>query len=110
MSINKNQIRRMCLIDTAIRSMVYPSKQAIMEYVKESMTGDYMSKEICASTIEKDMYFMKMEYDAPIKFKKVSRQGYYYYSDRDFEFWKVFLQHWSLFIDFPSFIKQKIYE
>jgi predicted DNA-binding transcriptional regulator YafY len=37
---------------------------------------------ICDSTIEKDMFAMKMEHDAPIKYSK--RNGGYYYEDPDF--------------------------
>ncbi len=108
MSINKNQLRRICLIDAAIRSIYCPTKQDLLQYVKEAMTGDYMDAGICASTLEKDMVIMRVEYDAPLKFNRST--CCYNYTDPEYEFWKVFLQHWGLFIDFPSFIKQKIYE
>jgi len=49
---------------------------------EEALYGDSSGEHICDSTIEKDMYAMRMEHDAPIKYSK-KHKGYYY-SDPDF--------------------------
>ena len=37
---------------------------------------------ICDSTIEKDLFAMRMDHDAPIKYNK--REGGYFYTEKDF--------------------------
>ena len=39
-------------------------------------------KNICNSTIEKDIFAMRMEHDAPIKYSKIEKG--YYYTDPEF--------------------------
>jgi predicted DNA-binding transcriptional regulator YafY len=79
----KNALIRYRIIDRMLRNKYkpYPSKQQLREACEEELFGSQGSN-ICDSTIEKDMFAMKMEHDAPIKFSK--RHGGYYYEDADF--------------------------
>jgi hypothetical protein len=80
----KNALIRFRIIDRCIRNKYkpYPSKAAIREACEEALFGASDGANICDSTIEKDMFAMKMEHDAPIKYSK--RHGGYYYTDEDF--------------------------
>lgn len=80
----KNALIRFRIIDRAIRNKYkpFPSKQEIREACEEALFGSNDGANICDSTIEKDMYSMKMEHDAPLKYSK--KFGGYYYSDPEF--------------------------
>ncbi|MFT5778654.1 MAG: putative DNA-binding transcriptional regulator YafY [Crocinitomicaceae bacterium] len=80
----KNALIRYRIIDKSIRNKYkpYPSKQELREACEESLFGSIDGLHICDSTIEKDMFAMKMELDAPIKYSK--RNGGYYYENPDF--------------------------
>ncbi|MDX2362092.1 MAG: WYL domain-containing protein [Crocinitomicaceae bacterium] len=75
----KNALIRYRIIDKCIRNkyIPFPSKRDLREACEESLFGSIDGKHICDSTIEKDMFAMKMEHDAPIKYSKRER-GYYY--------------------------------
>ncbi len=79
----KNALIRYRIIDRMLRNKYkpYPSKQQLREACEDELFGSQGSN-ICDSTIEKDMFAMKMEHDAPIKFSK--RHGGYYYEDPNF--------------------------
>lgn len=79
----KNALIRYRIIDRMLRNKYkpYPSKQNLREACEEELFGSQGSN-ICDSTIEKDMFAMKMEHDAPIKFSK--KHGGYYYEDPNF--------------------------
>ncbi len=80
----KNALIRYRIIDKCIRNKYkpYPSKQDLREACEESLFGSIDGAHICDSTIEKDMFAMKMEHDAPIKYSRAN--GGYYYEDPDF--------------------------
>lgn len=80
----KNALIRYRIIDKALRSHVnpFPSKEALRTACEEALFGEPNGQNICDSTIEKDMYTMKMEHDAPIKYSK--KNGGYYYTDQNF--------------------------
>lgn len=80
----KNALIRYRIIDRAIRNKYkpYPSKKEIREACEEALFGSNDGANICDSTIEKDMFSMKIEHDAPLKYSK--RYSGYYYSDPDF--------------------------
>ncbi len=97
------QLHRIILIDKALNSVYMPTKDDLIEYIRDN-SDDF---EFCDSTIEKDLYLMRNQYNAPIKFKKGNSpggNGFYYYSD-DFEFWHEFLSHWNKYIEFPVSIR-----
>ncbi|MFN6014630.1 MAG: hypothetical protein ACK47F_08075, partial [Flavobacteriales bacterium] len=77
----KNALIRYRIIDRCIRNKYrpYPTKQDLREACEEALYGSVDGANICDSTIEKDMFAMKMEHDAPIKYSK--RNGGYYYQD-----------------------------
>ena len=79
----KNALIRYRIIDRMLRNKYkpYPSKQQLREACEDELFGS-QGVNICDSTIEKDMFAMKMEHDAPIKFSK--RNGGYYYEDPNF--------------------------
>ena len=54
----------------------------LREACEEALYGSNDGANICDSTIEKDMFAMKMEHDAPIKYSK--RYAGYYYEDPEF--------------------------
>lgn len=80
----KNALIRYRIIDKCLRNKYapFPSKRDLREACEEALFGGAGGEHICDSTIEKDMYAMKMEHDAPIRYSK--REGGYYYEDPDF--------------------------
>lgn len=80
----KNAIIRFRIIDRCLRNKYkpFPTKSDIRTACEEALFGSEDGANICDSTIEKDMFAMKMEHDAPIKYSK--REGGYYYTDEDF--------------------------
>ncbi|MCH2224970.1 MAG: WYL domain-containing protein [Crocinitomicaceae bacterium] len=80
----KNALIRYRIIDKCIRNKYkpFPSKRDLREACEESLFGSMNGTHICDSTIEKDMFSMKMEHDAPIKYSKLEKG--YFYEDPDF--------------------------
>lgn len=80
----KNAIIRFRIIDRCLRNKYkpFPTKSDLRTACEEALFGSEDGANICDSTIEKDMFAMKMEHDAPIKYSK--REGGYYYTDEDF--------------------------
>lgn len=80
----KNALIRYRIIDRCIRNKYkpFPSKQELREACEEELFGSIDGGHICNSTIEKDMFAMREEHDAPIKYSK--REKGYYYSEPDF--------------------------
>ena len=79
MSYIKNAILRYRIIDRMIRNKYkpFPSKQDMRIACEEALYGSTYGENICDSTIEKDLFAMRMEHDAPIKYNK-KEDGYYY--------------------------------
>ncbi len=77
----KNALFRYRVIDSCLRNKFkpYPSKQDLRIACEESLFGSTDGRHICDSTIEKDIFNMRMEHDAPIKYSKAN--GGYYYED-----------------------------
>ncbi len=75
----KNALIRYRIIDRMLRNKYkpYPSKQDLREACEEALYGSNYGENICDSTIEKDMFSMKIEHDAPIKYSKINN-GYCY--------------------------------
>lgn len=80
----KNALIRYRIIDRCIRNKFkpYPTKQDLREACEEALFGSQDGENICDSTIEKDMFAMRMEHDAPIKYSR--KNGGYYYEDPEF--------------------------
>ena len=80
----KNAFIRFRIIDRMLRNKYrpYPSKKDMREACEEALFGSQYGEHICDSTIEKDMFNMKMEHDAPIKYSKLNKG--YYYEDSNF--------------------------
>jgi predicted DNA-binding transcriptional regulator YafY len=80
----KNALIRYRIIDKCLRNKYrpYPTKRDLREACEESLFGASDGVNICDSTIEKDMFAMKMEHDAPIRYSK--KHGGYFYEDPDF--------------------------
>jgi predicted DNA-binding transcriptional regulator YafY len=80
----KNALIRYRIIDKCLRNKYrpYPTKRDLREACEESLFGASDGVNICDSTIEKDMFAMKIEHDAPIRYSK--KHGGYYYEDPHF--------------------------
>lgn len=80
----KNALIRFRIIDRALRNKYkpYPTKADLREACEDALYGSADGANICDSTIEKDMFAMKMEHDAPIRYSK--RHGGYYYTEETF--------------------------
>lgn len=80
----KNALIRYRVLDKCLRNSYnpYPSKMELRQACEEALYGDLSGEHICDSTIEKDMFAMRMEHDAPIKYSKKNKG--YYYTDSDF--------------------------
>jgi predicted DNA-binding transcriptional regulator YafY len=75
----KNALIRYRIIDRMIRNPYkpFPSKSNLREACEESLFGSTYGDHICDSTIEKDLFAMRMEHDAPIKYSR-KHEGYFY--------------------------------
>ncbi|MBL4625591.1 MAG: WYL domain-containing protein, partial [Flavobacteriales bacterium] len=82
MAINKYAAIRHRIIDQKIGNQYqpYPTKEALRQACEEALYGSTSGNHISDSTIEKDLQYIKMEYDAPVKFSR-SHNGYYYSED-----------------------------
>lgn len=89
MSKIKNAQIRYRVIDRCLRNTAkpYPSKDEMREACEEALYGSTGGSDICDSTIEKDMFAMRMEFDAPIKYSKIHKG--YFYDDDDFSIDKI---------------------
>ena len=89
MSKIKNAQLRYRIIDRSLRNKYkpFPTKEQLREACEEAIFGSTEGSDICDSTIEKDMFAMRMEFDAPIKYSKIEKG--YYYSDDDYSIDKI---------------------
>lgn len=80
----KNALIRYRIIDRFLRNKYkpYPSKMELRQACEEALYGLTNGENICDSTIEKDLFSMRMDHDAPIKYSK--RHNGYYYLDPTF--------------------------
>ncbi|MGM0480072.1 MAG: helix-turn-helix transcriptional regulator [Bacteroidota bacterium] len=80
----KNALIRYRVIDKTLRNTYhpYPTKQDLRLACEETLYGDASGSNICDSTIEKDLFAMREEHDAPIKYSK--KEKGYFYEDPDF--------------------------
>lgn len=70
------------IIDKCLRNHPFPSKEDLREACEQELFGESIKNNICSSTIEKDLFTMRQDYDAPIKYSKTHRG--YYYDDPEF--------------------------
>lgn len=79
MSQIKNAQIRYRVIDRCLRNTYkpYPSKEQLRIACEEALFGSEDGANICHSTIEKDLFAMRMENDAPIQYSRLHR-GYFY--------------------------------
>lgn len=75
----KNAQIRYRIIDKCLRNkfIPFPNKEDLRRECEDALFGTAMGEHICDSTIEKDLFGMRMEHDAPIKYSKIEK-GYYY--------------------------------
>ena len=84
MPVIKNALARYRVIDRSLRNEYspFPSKAALRSACEEELFGTTLGGNICDSTIEKDLFAMRLEHDAPIKYSKLEKG--YYYEDKDY--------------------------
>jgi predicted DNA-binding transcriptional regulator YafY len=84
MSQIKNALIRYRIIDRLIRNQYkpFPSKEELRCACEEFLYGSEDGSNISDSTIEKDLFAMRLEHDAPIKYSK--REKGYYYTEEGF--------------------------
>ncbi|UKN01509.1 WYL domain-containing protein [Paracrocinitomix mangrovi] len=89
MSKIKNAQLRYRVIDRCLRNPYnpYPTKEDLRQACEEALFGSSEGVDICDSTIEKDMFAMRMDFDAPIKYSK--KEKGYYYEDEQFSIDKI---------------------
>ncbi|MBK6525751.1 MAG: WYL domain-containing protein [Crocinitomicaceae bacterium] len=89
MSKIKNAQLRYRVIDRCLRNSArtFPSKDDLRKACEEALYGSTGGSDICDSTIEKDMFAMREEFDAPIKYSKVHKG--YFYDDPEFSIEKI---------------------
>lgn len=80
----KNALLRYRIIDKCIRNSYnpFPTKDDLRRACEEALFGSTHGEHISDSTIEKDLYAMRMEHDAPVKYSKIEKG--YFYSDPEF--------------------------
>ena len=79
MPVIKNALLRYRVIDRCIGNEFhpFPSKEQLRQACEEELYGSSDGQNICHSTIEKDIFAMRLEHDAPIKYSRLER-GYFY--------------------------------
>ena len=79
MSKIKNAQLRYRVIDRCLRNSAkpFPTKEDLRRACEEALYGSDGGSDISDSTIEKDMFALREEFDAPIKYSK-AHKGYYY--------------------------------
>jgi predicted DNA-binding transcriptional regulator YafY len=84
MSQIKNAQIRYRIIDRCIRNQYkpFPSKQELRKACEQDLYGSTDNENICDSTIEKDLFAMRMDHDAPINYSKI--ENGYYYEDEEY--------------------------
>lgn len=84
MSQIKNAQLRYRIIDRCMRDKYkpFPTKENLRQACEEALYGEGIGANICDSTIEKDLFAMRMDHDAPIKYSK--REKGYYYEDENY--------------------------
>ena len=84
MPVIKNALARYRVIDRSLRNKYnpFPSKATLRSACEEELFGTTLGVNICDSTIEKDLFSMRLEHDAPIKYNKQERG--YYYEDKEY--------------------------
>jgi predicted DNA-binding transcriptional regulator YafY len=84
MPVIKNALARYRVIDRNLRNEYnpFPSKAALRAACEEELFGTTLGGNICDSTVEKDLFAMRIEHDAPIKYSKQERG--YYYDDKEY--------------------------
>lgn len=84
MSQIKHAQIRYRIIDKMLRNEYrpFPDKEALRTACEEAIFGSDYGEHICDSTVEKDLFAMRMELDAPIKYSK--KEKGYFYSDAAF--------------------------
>lgn len=89
MSKIKNAQLRYRVIDRCLRNAYnpYPTKEDLRQACEEAIFGSSEGIDICDSTIEKDLFAMRMDFDAPIKYSK--RDKGYYYEDEHYSIDKI---------------------
>ena len=89
MSQIKNAQLRYRVIDRCLRNQFnpFPTKEDLRQACEEALYGSSNGADICDSTIEKDLFAMRMDFDAPIKYSK--RDKGYYYENEDYSIDKI---------------------
>lgn len=84
MSQIKNALIRYRIIDRLIRNEYkpFPNKEELRSACEDFLYGSIDGSNISDSTIEKDLFNMRLEHDAPIKYSK--RENGYYYTEENF--------------------------
>jgi predicted DNA-binding transcriptional regulator YafY len=84
MAISKNAQIRYRIIDRCIcnKYKPFPTKEDLRKSCEEALFGSDDGTNIHDSTIEKDIFAMRMEHDAPIKYSK--KHHGYFYEDENF--------------------------
>jgi predicted DNA-binding transcriptional regulator YafY len=84
MIASNKAILRYRIIDRCLRSTAkpYPTKEELRAACEEELYGSTDGAHVCDSTIEKDLFALRMEHDAPIKFSR--RYNGYYYTDKEY--------------------------
>ena len=79
----KNALLRYRIIDKCIRNEFkpFPTKDNLRMACEEALYGSTHGEHISDSTIEKDLFAMRMEMDAPLKYSK-KQKGYFYGDDK----------------------------
>lgn len=83
MSNFKHALIRYRIIDRALRNKArpFPKKEYLRELCESELFGFNHREHISDSTIEKDLFAMRNEYDAPIAYS-VKNRGYYYTDEK----------------------------
>ena len=79
MSKNREAAIRYRVLNNCLKNKFrkFPTKEELRQACEEEIFGTSEGIHICHSTIEKDIFAMRLEHDAPIAYSK-REKGYYY--------------------------------
>lgn len=81
MPTTKNGVRRIC----AIHQMISANPYKLTKFDIQRRLEDYIGDDISMSSIEKDFFSLKMDFDVEIRYSKFHK-GYYIQNDNPFLF------------------------
>lgn len=101
--MNSAQVKRISIIDRAIRNGKHNQKGLQKEIEKE------LGVEISLGNIDHDLKRMKEIFNAPVKYVPVTHNTGHYIYTKEYDFGNAFILYWSEFVEFNKDINKIVF-